>query len=147
MKNKFTGFFDVFRFAYLQSVKTKAYVISLVVLCAIALAAFPAISLLSGDETEEGDEAKAELIGTIYIEDGAMEGELAKALGQKITSSEDYAGKDFVAIGASEHDEIFDKVKKSDNGDVLIQIEYIADPEDMDYGFEYVVYYGEETDD
>lgn len=147
MKSKFTGFGDVFKFAYVQSVKTKAYVISLAVLCIVALLAFPAISLFSGDESKEETENKAEIIGAIYIEDNALDGDIAATLENRLRQNDDYSDKQIFVIDTAEHDSIFENVKSSEDGDILIEIQYTKDAEDINYGFEYVVYYGENTED
>ena len=147
MKNKFTGVMNVFRFAYKQSVKTKAFVVSLVILCVIALLAFPVTSLFTGQEGDNSDESKAELIGTIYIEDGALDGELGEGLKARLLDMDEYSDKEIVLTDEKDHEDTINKVKESESGDVLIQIEFISDASDMDYGFEYVVFYGDEKEE
>lgn len=147
MKNKFTGVMNVFRFAYKQSVKTKAFVVSLVILCTIALLAFPVTSLFTGQESDNSDESKAELIGTIYIEDGALDGKLGEGLKTRILDMDEYSDKEIVLTDEKDHEDTINKVKESESGDVLVQITFIGDVSDMDYGFEYVVFYGDEKED
>lgn len=147
MKNKFTGAMNVFRFAYVQSVKTKAFVVSLLVLCTIALLSIPVASFISGGETKDDNESKSELIGTIYIEDNALSGKIGESLKVRLIDMKEYAEKEIVLITKKEHDDIFDIVKKSKSGDVLIQINFTEDITDMNYGFEYVVFHGDEKED
>ena len=54
MKNSnFYGFFDVFKFTYKQSIKSKAIIILTALLFILALLSFPVISLISGEDTIE----------------------------------------------------------------------------------------------
>ena len=110
MKSKFTGAMNVFRFAYVQSVKTKAFVVSLLVLCTIALLSLPVASFISGGETKDDNESKSELIGTIYIEDNALSGKIGESLKVRLIDMKEYAEKEIVLITEKEHDDIFDKV-------------------------------------
>lgn len=147
MKNRFAGFTSVFKFAYIQSVKTKAFVISMVVLCAIALASLPVVSAFSSGDDSEVDEEKTELIGKIYVEDNAMEGKMAEALVDVLKENEDYVSKEFSIIDKEKHDDTFKAVKDSKEGDILVQIEYDSDLDSINYGFDYIVYYGENKED
>lgn len=147
MKNRFAGFTSVFKFAYAQSVKTKAFVITMVVLCVVALAALPVITAFSQGDDSEKDETKAHIIGDVYIEDNVFEGKLADKLVEKLKLSEDYKDKELIIAAAENHEETYNTVTASESGDVLVQIDYNSDATAMDYGFNYVVYYGENTDE
>ena len=148
MRDKYKGIANVFRFAFIQTVKSKTYIIGLFIFCAIALLIFPVITMLSGDgEKEEQQEPLAtEYIGTIYIEDEFLDGALGEAIAAELAVSYEYSSKETVVIQAADHDKIFEQVKSSKDGDVLIHIKYIDDMADVNYGFMYVVYYGEESE-
>ena len=60
---------------------------------------------------------------------------------------DEYSGKEIILTDVKDHDSTFDQVKEFESGDILIQIEFISDASDMDYGFEYVVFYGDEKEE
>ena len=147
MRNKFKGFVDVFKFAYQQTVKTTAYKVTLIILCIVALASFPVMSLISGndDETEKEQVTGAEHIGTIYIEGDFKEGALAKAVAEDLKKSDVYGNKEIVIIDEAQYEDTFKSVEKSTDGDVLVHIEYNNDMTNVNYGFMYSVYYGPDS--
>lgn len=150
MRDKYKGIANVFRFAFIQTVKSKTYVIGLFIICAVALLIFPVITLLSGDGNDEKEQQQeplaTEYIGTIYIEDEFLDGALGEAIAEELAVSDQYRSKETVVIEASDHDKIFEQVKSSKDGDVLIHIQYEDDMADVNYGFMYVVYYGEKSE-
>lgn len=147
MKNRFAGFTSVFKFAYVQSVKTKAFLVTMIVMCAIALAVIPVITAFTQSDESKEDETKAHIIGNVYVEDNAFDGKLAEKLISELKQSESYKDKEFIVSDGESHEETFKTVTDSEEGDVLIQIDYTADATDMNYGFSYVVYYGENTEE
>lgn len=148
MRNKFTGFVDIFKFAFVQTVKSKAFVVSQIIICAIALLIFPLITIFSGDgdDSEENEIASSEYIGTVFIQDEFKDGALAEAIAAELGSSEVYGDKKTVVVEKNDYDDVFTQVEKSEQGDVLIRIQFIEDVNDVDYGFMYSVYYGEAID-
>ena len=52
MKNKLTGWKDIFTFSLIQSLKAKSMVISNIILCTIVLLSVPVISLISGNHKD-----------------------------------------------------------------------------------------------
>ena len=146
MKNKFTGIMNVFKFAYIQSVKAKAFVITMSILCGLALFALPVITAISRAGKDEVDKSKIDLIGSIYVCDQALDGKLAENLVDIIKENSAYSDKNCVAISAVDYDKTFDAIKMSKNGDILVNIEYDTAMDSLSYGFSYVVFYGEEVD-
>ena len=145
--NKYRGIADVFKFAFVQLVKSKAFIISQLILCAVALLAFPVVTLISGDDSEELSEPLAtEYIGTIYIEDCFFNGALGDAIAQELKNSEEYGAKEIEITTLADHEQVFEQVTESEDGDVLIHLEYVEDMTDVNYGFMYYVYYGEKSD-
>ena len=58
MKNsKFRGIGDVFKFTYIQSMKSKATSVTLIIFCLLGLLTFPIVSLISGDSTTSSTNA------------------------------------------------------------------------------------------
>lgn len=148
MKSRFTGLASVFKFAYIQSVKTKAFLISMVVLMSIAFVALPLTTALTTSSDEDNvDETKSELIGTVYIEDNVFDGKLGQSIKDILVADGAYSLKEYALVTETEHDAIFETVSKSEEGDVLLVINFVEDQEDMSYGFDYVVYYGENVED
>lgn len=62
--NQFTGWNDVFSFTLIQTLKSKTYIISLVILCMITLCSMPLISLI----TSEPDPNAANSIEKVYLD-------------------------------------------------------------------------------
>lgn len=145
MKNKFKGFMDIFKFAFVQTVKSKAFVVSQIIICAIALFIFPLITIFSGDGEggEQAEIASSEYIGTVFIQDEFKDGALGEVIAAELGSSEVYGDKKTVVVEKDDYDDVFSQVEKSDQGDVLIRIQFVEDVNDVDYGFMYSVYYGE----
>ena len=67
MKTKLRGWKKIFAFAYSQSMKSKAMKITIIILCAIALASMPVSSLISG--VEEDDEKPDTSIEKVFYYD------------------------------------------------------------------------------
>lgn len=148
MRDRYTGFTDVFKFAFVQLVKSKAFIVSQLILCIVALLVFPVITVFSDDdgEEEQTEALSTEYIGTIYIEDEFMDGALGDVIAAELKASEEYGSKEAVVINTADHDKTFEQVTKSEDGDVLIQIQFVDDVTDVNYGFMYYVYYGEESE-
>ncbi|MBQ3545891.1 MAG: ABC transporter permease [Lachnospiraceae bacterium] len=66
MKNKLTGWKDIFTFSLIQSLKAKSMVISNIVLCTIVLLSIPVISLINGSHK---DSKRTTDISTVKIVD------------------------------------------------------------------------------
>ena len=146
MKNKFTGLMNVFRFAYIQSVKTKTFAVTMSILCGIALLALPVITAISRAGKDEVDKDKVELIGKVYVCDQVFDGKLAEKIVDIIAESVEYSEKECIVISTDEYDAIYDEVKASKDGDILLDIKYNNNLTDLEYGFSYVVYYGENVE-
>ena len=146
MKNKFTGLLNVFKFAYIQSVKTKTFAVTMAILCGIALLALPIITAITRTEKEEVDKDNVELIGRVYVCDQVFDGKLAENLVDIIAKSDEYSGKEYVIVSKENYDATYDEVKASKKGDILLDISFNENMTDLEYGFSYVVYYGEKVE-
>ena len=146
MKNKFTGLLNVFKFAYIQSVKTKTFAVTMAILCGIALLALPVITAIGRMGKDEVDKDNIELIGKVYVCDQVFEGKLAEELVDIIAESDEYSGKEYIIIPSKDYDTTYDEVKVSKNGDILLDISFNENMTDLEYGFSYVVYYGENVE-
>ncbi len=62
MKNKLTGWKDIFRFTLIQTLKSKAFIVSFVILIVLALAASPVINMIN----KEG-ENNSYTINKLYV--------------------------------------------------------------------------------
>ena len=145
MKNRFTGIMNVFKFAYIQSVKAKTFIVVMTILCGVALFALPVVTGVTRLGKDDTDGTKTELIGSIYVCDQTFDGKIAKNMVDIIKKNPEYSEKNCIVVSAEDYDKTFDAVKKSKDGDVLVNIEYCNDAESLDYGFSYVVFYGEEV--
>lgn len=147
MKSKFTGVWNVFKFSYIQTVKSKAFIISTAIFMAIGLLALPISTAISRAGKDEAQTDKAEHIGTIYVCDEALDGKLGESLVDIIKGNQAYSEKNIISVKKDDYDKVFDTVKASKNGDVLVDIKFDNSPTSMDYGFSYVVFYGEEIEE
>ncbi len=64
MKNKLTGWKDIFRFTLIQTLKSKAFIVSFVILVVLALAASPVINMIN----KEGENSSY-TINKLYVSD------------------------------------------------------------------------------
>lgn len=146
MKNRFTGLMNVFKFAYIQSVKTKTFAVTMAIMCGIALLALPVITAITRAGKDEVDKTKTELIGKVYICDQAFDGKLAEKIVDIIAKSDEYSQKECIIISEEEYDSVYDEVKMSKDGNILLDIKYNGSLVSLDQGFSYVVYYGEKVE-
>ena len=72
-----------------------------------------------------------------------MVGKLGESLVDIIKQDSVYSQKNISIISKEEYDKTFDDIKASENGDLLVDIKFDDSPISMDYGFSYVVFYGE----
>ena len=66
MKNNLTGWRSVFRFSFVQEMKSKSIKISTLIICLIILAIFPIITLINGTDIESQDNTN---IKKVYVVD------------------------------------------------------------------------------
>ena len=147
MKSKFTGVMNVFKFSYIQILKSKAFIISTAIFVAIGLLALPIMTAISRAGEDDVKTDKAEYIGTVYVCDKALDGKLAESLVDIIKENPAYSEKNFVLVEENDYEKTFDGVKASKNGDVLVDIKFDNEPSSLDYGFSYVVFFGEEIEE
>ncbi len=154
MKNNFRGIGDIFKFSFVQTVKSKAFIITQIILCSIALLSFPLITFISNIGDEEEDETiLSEYIDNIYIKDSFLAGKFGNALLAELKASEEYKHCNISVVDTKSDndtdknaDEFMESIKTSQNGDVYITIDYSSDVNDVYYGFNYIVYYGENVE-
>ncbi len=148
MKTNFTGIGNIFKFAFRQTIKSKALIITQIILCTVALLSFPVITLFSGDDEEKEETLLSEHIDNIYIQDFFKDGKLAEALLGELKASEEYGHSNITVFESSkDKNQVMELVEKSENGDVYVVIEYSEDVNDVYYGFNYSVYYGENVEE
>lgn len=153
MKNSFRGIGDIFKFSFVQTVKSKVFIISLIIMCSFALLSFPIITFVSNMGEEEEETVLSEHIDNIYIKDSFLDGKFGNALLAELKASEEYKHCNISVVDSKTEnttdknaDEMMESIKKSESGDVYITIDYSADVNDVYYGFNYIVYYGENVD-
>lgn len=137
-KNMFFGWREVCAFSYVQTLKSKAMKITLVILCALALFALPVITMIgsAADEDEETNIKQA----YIYSNESG--------LAEKFSSGFDgkYQAVLAQAIDEKTKDEKMSELKKSKDIDyVVLLLTYDKNQESMDYGLEIRVVYGEDS--
>jgi hypothetical protein len=147
MKNKFTGVMNVFKFSYMQILKSKVFIISTLIFMAVALLALPISTAISRAGKDEVKIDNSEYIGNVYVCDEALDGKLGESLVDIIKQDPVYSQKNISIVSKEEYDKTFDDVKASEIGDLLVDIKFDDSPISMDYGFSYVVFYGEKIDE
>ena len=147
MKNRFTGIMNVFKFSYIQTVKSKAFVVVMSIMLCLGLFALPVVTAITRATKDDSEKVNADIIGKVYVCDQVTDGKLAENLVDIIGTSETYKDKECIIVSKDDYENTYDAIKASKNGDVLIDITYDNNPESLNYGFSYVVFYGEKVDD
>ncbi len=137
-KNMFFGWREVCSFAYIQTLKSKAMKITLVILCALALFALPVITMI-GSATDKDEETN---IRQAYIYSNES------GLAEKFSSGFD--GKyEKVAVQVIDEKTKDEKMEELKNGKDIDYIVFLLtcdkNQESMDYGLEIRAVYGEES--
>ncbi|MDE6698998.1 MAG: ABC transporter permease [Lachnospiraceae bacterium] len=152
MKNsKLTGWSNVFKFTYAQSMKSKASIITLVIMCLIALISFPVMSFIDGAGKNKKSEIENIYIfeNNIYIADGVskviMSDEAYENTSVKVLENSSKEISDTDVYTENTNNEL-EKYKKDILGienskDVLVEIYCVNDEKDDNYGINYRIYY------
>lgn len=143
MKTKLRGWKKIFAFAYNQSMKSKAMKITIIILCAIALASMPVSSLISGldDENEKPDTS----IEKVFYYDNT--GIIGEHFADKSVKSEIYGNIAYEKTDKNDRDYIDRLINKDDNkNQVFLSIEYCDDESSLNYGINVYAYYREDSD-
>lgn len=139
-KNMFYGWRQVCSFSYLQTMKSKAMKITLLILCLLVIFALPVISLVTGSDKEK----EKTNISRAYVcsNNDYLIDKVAKS--EKMTG--DYESVQLETVSENEKDELVKKLKDDDEADyVILQLVYDNNQESMDYGLEAKVIYGENS--
>lgn len=137
-KNTFFGWREVCSFAYIQTLKSKAMKITLVILCALALFALPVITMI-GSATDKEEETNIKQAYIYSNESG---------LAEKFSSGFDgkYENVAVQAVDEKTKDEKIDELKKGKDIDyVVVLLTYDRNTESMNYGLEMRAVYGEDS--
>ena len=137
-KNTFFGWREVCGFAYIQTLKSKAMKITLVILCALALFALPVITMI-GSATDKEEETNIKQAYIYSNESG---------LAEKFSSGFDgkYENVAVQAVDEKTKDEKIDELKKGKDIDyVVVLLTYDRNTESMNYGLEMRAVYGEDS--
>ena len=135
MKNsKFRGIGDVFKFTYIQSMKSKATSVTLIIFCLLGLLTFPIVSLISGDSTTSSTN-----INTLYVyQDGV---DMIDALDKCMANDEIYANVNIVNINSLEKFEKNKDTYLAESDSLLLEIVADTDITSLYYGIGFKVYY------
>lgn len=145
MKNskssKFTGCGNVFKFTYIQSMKSKATLITMAIFCIIALVSFPVMSLF--DAVTKVGESKIE---NIYVLQEDID--VAQSLTKVINHSEGYKNvKVNLVEGKSLEEAKKEFIADGKDKNVIINITVERDKNADNYGITYSIYYNENFDE
>lgn len=136
-----TGFTEVFKFTYAQSIKSKATKITMIIFMVIALASFPVMSLIGNDSA---DESKVESISKVYIYENGIE--ISDTVTNFLSNNESYKDIQIEVVNAEKMKNLKDNILNSEESkEILIDIECILDVKDSEYGINYNVFYGKNS--
>ena len=139
-KSKWTGTGGVFKFTYVQAMKSKAMIITMAIVCLLALLSFPVMTLLEGGD----DSTEAIDIDNVYIYEENIS--MSATLIDMITSEDMYKETKFEVVDKTKMEDIKTNVlTKEDNCDVILSIICIDDIESDDFGIKYEIFYSEES--
>ncbi len=135
MKN--SGFMKVFKFSYIQAMKSKSMKIMLAIIVVIALIFLPAKTLISG--SFDSDEETASQIETVYVQTDNEDffNSLANVVNAELEKT-----ATFVSVSESEYDETLRKLESKDSNDIYLKVNFVEDVESEDFGLTYRVIYG-----
>lgn len=118
-KSDFTGWREVFRFAFEQGTKQKAYKGFIIFMCIITLASMPVISLIQSLSKDEGPQKSGVSTVTVYDESG-LNIDYAQAL-----ADERYQDVKIVSGEAGKFDEHTKKLEESeDSTEIAVHVTY-----------------------
>lgn len=145
MKTKLRGWKKIFAFAYGQSMKSKAMKITIVILCAIAIAIMPISSLISGLDGEDEDESVDTSIEKVFYYDNT--GIIGQQFADKNVKSETYDNVAYEETDKKDKEYIDRLINRDDNkNEVFLSIEYCDDESSLNYGINVYAYYSEASD-
>ena len=78
MKNRFTGIMNVFKFSYIQTVKSKAFVVVMSIMLCLGLFALPVVTAITRATKDDSEKVNADIIGKVYVCDQVTDGKLAE---------------------------------------------------------------------
>ena len=118
-KSDFTGWREVFRFAFEQGTKQKAYKGFIIFMCILTLASMPVLSLIQSLSKDEGPQKSGVSTVTVYDESG-LNIDYAQAL-----ADERYQDVKIVSGEAGKFDEHTKKLEESeDSTEIAVHITY-----------------------
>lgn len=137
--NKLRGCMDVFRFTYVQSMKSKAMKITIAIFCVLALLSFPVISLITG---EDSDKEETTTIQKAYVYEDNIE--IFDYLKTYFDKDSYYSSVELAKVDKATSNDIKEnKLSLEDNKDIVIDISYCSDETLKDYGLHFMVYYND----
>ena len=142
MKNKMTGWKKILKFTYVQSMKSKAMIITMLILCVMALLSMPVTSIIGNSSDEE--DVKTKISKVYWYDDTEVIGEYFA--GGKI-DSDIYGNIEYERAEENSKEYINDIINKKDNKDqVFLEITYVDDMQSLSYGVNIVCYYSTDSD-
>lgn len=122
-KNKMTGLLDVFKFTFMQSIKSKAMIITIVIFSILALVSMPVMSLIKGDSISSSE--KIEKLNILDDEYG-----IGATIKELIKEEDNYSDVSIELIKKSEKDSCIEKtISDSIGRNLFIDIEFSAEEE------------------
>lgn len=143
-KNKLSGLGDVFKFTFVQSMKSKAMIITIVIFCVLALISMPALSLIKGESVASKEEINE--ISILNDEYG-----IGEAIKNVLNESDDYSDVKTEMISEADKEDyvkktIADSESKKLFVNIIYVIEEVATDKDMISSVELSVVYGKDND-
>ncbi len=140
MKN--SGFMKVFKFSYIQAMKSKSTKITLIILLVVALLFFPVKTIVSGGLDDEKEDTKTQL-ETVYVN---TDNEQLYNNIVTVVNGELEKEATFTMIGKDEYDDTIKKLKDDDSKDVYLEVAFDDNESSESFGLSYKIVYGNGED-
>ncbi len=140
MKN--SGFMKVFRFSYVQDMKSKSTKITLAIFVVVALLFFPVKTIISGGLDDETEDTKTQL-ETVYVN---TDNELLYNNLVTVVNSELEKEATFTMIGENEYEDTIKKLRDEECNDIYLEVAFDEDETSDSFGISYKLVYGNGED-
>ncbi len=140
MKN--SGFMKVFKFSYVQAMKSKSTKITLAIFLVIALLFFPVKTLISGGLDDEKEDTKTQL-EAVYVntDNEQLYNNIVTVVNGELENE-----ATFTMISEKEYDETINKLKDAASKDIYLEVTFNEDETSESFGLSYKLVYGNGED-
>lgn len=136
MNQKSSGFLKVFKFSYIQNMKSKSTLITMLVFVIIGLLIFPIKSITKGIKGDSNDKVQIDKL-YVYVEDD----KLFECIKDNLKDASEVERIDEPASKS-----VIESLKESEDNQVYLEVSFSKEIESEDFGLQYKVVYGKAKD-